>query len=74
MAENPIVDSHAHPGRAFLKGAQNLSLKIRLYRALSGTLAESTIAEMGTGGVGATIFNGVADIQLLTLGKTGLFD
>ncbi len=72
MAANPIVDSHAHPGRTFLKGAENLSFKIRLYKLLGGTFAERTIDDMQAGGVDASVFNGVADIQLLTLGKSGL--
>ncbi len=72
MAAHPIVDSHAHPGRTFLKGAENLSSKIWLYKNLGGTFEDSTLADMKAGGVDAAAFNGVADIQLLTLGKTGL--
>jgi len=72
MAANPIVDSHAHPGRTFLKSAENLSLKIRIYKLLGGTFEDRTIADMRAGGVDGAMFNGVADIQLLTLGKTGL--
>ena len=72
MAAHPIVDSHAHPGRTFLKGAENLSPKIWLYKNLGGTFEDSTLADMKAGGVDAAAFNGVADIQLLTLGKAGL--
>ncbi len=72
MAANPIIDSHAHPGRTFLKSAENLSFKIRLYRMLGGTFEDRTIADMRAGGVDAAVFNGVADIQLLTLGDGGL--
>ncbi len=72
MAANPIIDSHAHPGRSFLKDAQNLSFKLRLYRRLGGTFEDRAIAEMDEGGVDAVVFNGVADIQVLTLGAGGL--
>ena len=72
MAANPIIDSHAHPGRTFLKSAENLSFKIRLYKMLGGTFEDRTIADMRAGGVDAAVFNGVADIQLLTLGDRGL--
>ncbi len=72
MARHPIVDSHSHPGRTFLKGAENLSLKIRLYKLLGGTFEDRTLADMRAGKVDGSIFNGVADIQLLTLGDGGL--
>ncbi len=72
MAANPIIDSHAHPGRSFIKSARNLSFKIWLYKMLGGTFEDRTIADMRAGGVDGAVFNGVADIQLLTLGKTGL--
>ncbi len=72
MAAHPIIDSHAHPGRTFLKSAENLTFKIRLYKLLGGTFEDRTVADMTKGGVDAAVFNGVADIQLLTLGKTGL--
>ncbi|MDQ7070218.1 MAG: membrane dipeptidase [Rhodobacterales bacterium] len=72
MKANPVIDSHAHPGRTFLKGAENLTTKIKLYRMLGGVFAEKTIADMAQGGVASAVFNGVADVQLLTLGETGL--
>jgi len=72
MAANPIVDSHAHPGRTFLKSAEKLSFKIKLYKLLGGTFEDRAVADMRKGGVDGAVFNGVADIQLLTLGKTGL--
>ncbi len=72
MASNPIVDSHAHPGRTFLKSAENLSFKIKLYKLLGGTFEGRTLSDMRAGGVDGAVFNGVADIQLLTLGDSGL--
>lgn len=72
MARYPIIDSHSHPGRTFLKEAENLSFKIRLYKLLGGTFEDRIIADMREGGVDGAVFNGVADIQLLTLGDQGL--
>lgn len=72
MAAHPVIDSHAHPGRTFLRGAQDLSLKIRLYKLLGGSFEDRTIADMAAGKVDAAVFNGVADIQLLTLSGGGL--
>ncbi len=72
MAEHPIIDSHAHPGRTFLKDAENLGRKIRLLKMLGGTYEDRAISDMEAGGLDAAIFNGVADIQVLTLGDGGL--
>jgi len=72
MARHPIVDAHAHPGRTFLDGARNLSPPLLLYRWLGGRFPERTIADMRAGHVDAAVFNGVADVQLLTLGDGGL--
>ncbi|TYO84839.1 dipeptidase [Oceanicella actignis] len=72
MARHPIIDSHAHPGRTFLREAENLSFKIRLYKLLGGAFEERTLADMAEGGVDGAVFNGVADVQLLTLSDEGL--
>ncbi|RME16795.1 MAG: hypothetical protein D6801_04785 [Alphaproteobacteria bacterium] len=72
MAAHPIIDSHAHPGRTFLKSADKLDPKLRLYRLIGGTFEDRTVADMRAGGVDGAIFNGVADVQLLTLGGGGL--
>ena len=71
MAEAPVVDAHAHPGRTFVRDAENLNWKIRLY-ALLGSFEDRTVADMKAGGVSAAVFNGVADFQLLALSGNGL--
>ena len=65
MATHPIIDSHAHPGRGFLKNPTRLEPKVRLFRFLGGTFEERAIAEMREGAVDAAIFNGVADVQVI---------
>ncbi|MBE9539053.1 MAG: membrane dipeptidase [Proteobacteria bacterium] len=62
----PVIDCHAHPGRSFVRDAQNLAWKMKLY-SLAGTFEETTVADMRVGGVAAAVFNGVADFQLLDL-------
>ncbi len=71
MAESPVIDAHAHPGRTFVRGAENLNWKLRLY-ALMGTFEERTVSDMREGGLWASVFNGVADFQLLALTDQGL--
>lgn len=72
LARHPVVDTHAHPGRTFLKGAQGLSFLLRLYRTIGGTFEEASIADMRLGGLAASVFNGVGDVQVITLGDGGL--
>lgn len=71
MAESPVIDAHAHPGRTFVRGAKNLNWKLRLY-AMLGTFEDKTVNDMVEGGISAAVFNGVADFQLLSLTDTGL--
>ncbi len=71
MAQSPIIDAHAHPGRTFVRDAENLNWKLRLY-ALMGTFEDKTVSDMREGGISAAVFNGVADFQLLSLTDTGL--
>ena len=71
MADSPVIDAHAHPGRTFVRGARNLSGKLRLF-ALRGPSEGKAVADMAAGGVAAAVFNGVADFQILALGATGL--
>ena len=66
----PVIDSHAHPGRTFVRGAQNLNWKLNLY-SLMGTFEDTTVADMTAGGVSGAVFNGVADFQLLDLSNGG---
>jgi len=71
MADSPVIDAHAHPGRTFVRDAENLTWKLWAYKMM-GTFEESTVADMQEGGIWAAAFNGVADFQLLTLGGGGL--
>ncbi len=72
MTQAPVVDAHAHPGRTFVRDAENISdWKVRLY-AMRGSFEDRTIADMREGGVAAAVFNGVADFQILSLSDRGL--
>ena len=67
----PAIDVHAHPGRTFVKDAENLNWKLGLYK-LQGTFEQDTIADMVDGGLSSSVFNGVADFQLLSVTDQGL--
>ena len=71
LRTNPPIDSHAHPGRTFIKGAKGLKGKMKIYKSF-GTFEQKTINEMKQGLVGAANFSTVADFQILGLGKNGL--
>ena len=68
---HPAIDTHAHPGRTFVRGAENLTWKLRLY-ALRGSFESRTIAAMRQGHVAAACFNGVADFPTLDARGGGL--
>ncbi|MBV6417903.1 MAG: hypothetical protein CMLOHMNK_02679 [Steroidobacteraceae bacterium] len=69
VAEHPVIDIHAHPGRSFLVGAKPDSLLIRLMR--DGFEADR-IADMRRAHVTASLFAVVADLPLLALEGGGL--
>ncbi|RLA05116.1 MAG: hypothetical protein DRQ47_01985 [Gammaproteobacteria bacterium] len=71
LNNNLSIDIHAHPGRSFIEGAENLSDKMKLYSAL-GSFEEKTIEKMVEGNLTASSFSTVADFQLLDLSKTGI--
>ncbi len=71
LKNNIAFDSHAHPGRTFVKGAHGLAPKLKLYQML-GTFEDKAVADMQAGGLAAAAFAGVADFPLLDLGKHGL--
>lgn len=71
LQAHPAIDSHAHPGRTFVAGAENLSFKLNLYSAM-GTFEDTTIADMVAGGMAGAVYNGVADFQLLDMVGDGL--
>ncbi len=71
LARYPSVDAHAHPGRSFVDGAENLSGLVWLYAKL-GSFEDDTIAAMRAGGLSAAAFAAVADFQALGLEGEGL--
>ena len=68
LARHPAVDAHAHPGRTFVDGAENLSGLVWAYAKL-GHFEPKAIREMEAGGLSAAAFAAVSDFQ--TLGKQG---
>jgi membrane dipeptidase len=71
LARYPAVDAHAHPGRSFVDGAENLSGLVWLYARL-GSFEDETIADMRAGGLSAAAFAAVSDFQTLGLEGEGL--
>ncbi|OUS08334.1 hypothetical protein A9Q96_02440 [Rhodobacterales bacterium 52_120_T64] len=71
LKANPAIDSHAHPGRTFVREGTNLNWKLNIYR-LMGTFENTAISDMNKGGMAGAVFNGVADFPLLELGDNGL--
>ncbi len=71
LKENLAFDSHAHPGRTFVRGATGLAPKLKLYKAL-GTFEKNAVADMKAGGMAAACFSLVSDFQVLNLGGHGL--
>ncbi len=71
LARHLAFDAHAHPGRSFVDGAQNLSGLVWVYARL-GSFEETTIADMRAGGLAAAAFAAVADFQVLGLQGEGL--
>ncbi|MEO8542407.1 MAG: membrane dipeptidase [Burkholderiaceae bacterium] len=71
LGRYPSVDAHAHPGRSFVDGAENLSGLVWLYAKL-GSFEDKTIADMRAGGLSAAAFAAVSDFQTLGLEGEGL--
>lgn len=71
LARHPSFDAHAHPGRSFVDGAENLSGMVWIYAKL-GSFEDTTIADMRTGGLTAATFAAVSDFQALGLEGEGL--
>jgi membrane dipeptidase len=71
LAHHPSIDAHAHPGRTFLRGAENLSGLVWVYAKL-GTFEQRTIADMRAGGLTAAAFAAVSDFQVLGTAGEGL--
>ena len=71
LARHPAVDSHAHPGRTFVDGAENLTPALWLYSRL-GTFEDDTVSDMRAGNLAAATFAAVSDFQVLGLQDEGL--
>ena len=71
LADNPAIDAHAHPGRTFVRGAENLAWKLRIFQSI-GTFEERVIDEMKTGGLAAASFSAVSDFPVLDTQGNGL--
>ena len=71
LARHISVDAHAHPGRTFVDGAENLSGLVWVYAKL-GTFERRTLADMQAGGLSAAAFAAVSDFQALGTAGEGL--
>jgi membrane dipeptidase len=71
LVRHPSIDAHAHPGRTFVDGAENLSGLVWVYAKL-GTFEKRTIADMQAGGLTAAAFAAVSDFQVLGTAGEGL--
>lgn len=71
LARHISVDAHAHPGRTFVDGAENLAGLVWVYAKL-GTFEERTLADMRSGGLTAASFAAVSDFQVLGTEGEGL--
>ncbi|MFZ1680228.1 MAG: membrane dipeptidase [Rhizobiaceae bacterium] len=71
LLQHPAIDSHAHPGRTFVRGATGLDWKLWLYQKF-GTFEDKVVADMVAGGVAAASFSGVSDFPVLGLAGEGL--
>jgi membrane dipeptidase len=64
----PAIDSHAHPGRTFARGASGLAPLLKVYKAQSG-FERRTISDMREGHLAAACFAAVSDFNVLNLAK-----
>ena len=67
----PAIDTHAHPGRTFARGASGLQPILRVYKAQSG-FEQRTVSDMRKGHLTAACFAAVSDFNVLALGEGGL--
>lgn len=68
---HPAIDSHAHPGRTFVRGAENLTWKLWLYQKF-GTFEPRVVEDMKAGHMAAVAFAAVADFPVLDARGEGL--
>ena len=65
LRKHPAIDTHAHPGRTFVRGAKNLQGPFKIFKLL-GTFEAIAIKGMVEGQLTCSVFNGVSDFPLLT--------
>ena len=68
LQRHPSVDTHAHPGRFFLK---NPSYQTPTTQAFGAPFEQAAIADLNAGDVSAALFAAVADMRLLEMTATG---
>lgn len=72
IAATPMIDTHAHPGRTFIKDHDNTSLPLLLRLAAGNRTSEDkSVKDMNEAGISAVAFAGVADFNVLGLQKGG---
>ncbi len=69
--QNPLIDTHAHPGRFYIKDSPNTSLPFWIRTLMGHTFEDKAIADMHETQMSAVAFAGVADIDILGMKKTG---
>ena len=67
LREHQAIDAHAHPGRTFAVGAENLPVKLELMKWLLAGGEDRPVQAMREGGMSAVAFAGVSDFQVLDL-------
>jgi membrane dipeptidase len=68
LKRHPSVDTHAHPGRFFLK---ELPYQTATTQSFGAPFEEKAIADLAAGNVSAALFAAVADMRLLEMTATG---
>lgn len=71
LSRHISVDAHAHPGRTFVKGAENLAGLVWAYANL-GSFEQRTLVTMKAGNLTGASFAAVADFQVLSTAGEGL--
>ena len=71
LDRHPVIDTHAHPGRTFVRGAEHLTWKLRLYAA-RGSFEDRAVAALREGRVAAACFSAVSDFPTLDARGGGL--
>jgi membrane dipeptidase len=69
LTRHPSVDTHAHPGRFFLK---DVSYETPTTRAFGAPFEAQAVADLNAGHVSASLFAAVADMRLLEQSPKGI--